>query len=125
MLNQETTSDLGVNVGLGLQTDLSGLRSAVGTLNDALSHTSAAVGDLTEDVIRLVDEVGIDTLVQMAKEGSEEVMQLLRSLYSALHRAAKKGVEEAGEMLSTIGRKMEEAGVKIGHTCTCKHSQGV
>ena len=122
MQTQEVTTDVGVGVGVGVKVDLGPLKSSIGALYNAFGQTDGAVTDVTGEVIGIVREVGIETLVQRAKEGSEEVMQLLGLLYVVMQQAAAKGVQEAGELASTIARKLEEAGYMIqSDNCDCKH----
>jgi len=122
MQTQEVTIDVGAGVGVGVKNDLGALKSSIVALYNALAQTGGAVTGAADEVIGIVREVGIDTLVQPAREGSEEAMQLLGSLYIAMQEAAAKGVQEAGELGSTIVRKLEEAGYTIQpHECGCKH----
>jgi hypothetical protein len=44
--------------------------------------------------------VGIDNLVRLTREGSEEATQLLGAVYIAMQQADEKGVPEAGEVLN-------------------------
>ena len=125
MLTQEKASELGLGVGVGLDIDLGELKSAVNALNSALAQSGVAVADLATEAIRLVRKIGIDDLVMMVKEGSKEAAQLVGQLFTAMQKAAEKGVSEAGELLAAMGHKMEAAGMKMQpHTCSCKHSSG-
>ncbi|MFP5213136.1 MAG: hypothetical protein ACLGPL_07125 [Acidobacteriota bacterium] len=121
MLTQDTTSDLGLGAGVELNIDLGGLKSAVSALNGALAQTGVVVDDLAADAIRVVREMGLDKIVELAKEGTEEAAQLVGQLYMALNHAAKRGVAEAGELFAEMGRKLEEAGMTVKHTCSCQH----
>jgi hypothetical protein len=122
MQTQEATTGLGVGVGVGVNVDLGPLKSSMGDLFQALSQTGGAVTDVAGQVIGTVREVGIDALMQLVKEGSEEAMQLVGSLYAVMKEAGARGVQEAGELASTIARKLDEVGYTIkSHDCGCKH----
>lgn len=122
MLTQEATRNVGFDVEVGAKTDLGDLGNAVAALDDALYRTESEAADRAADLVRIVNEIGIEDLVQMAGNGGEDMMRLLASLFSVLRRVAERGDREAAELLFTLGRKMTVAGVQTHtHTCGCMH----
>lgn len=124
MLSQETATGADVTLGVGAGGDLDALRSAVGNLAGALVQPGTASPDLADEVIGLIRGVELDSLIQLAGEGSQETMHLIGSIVVVMQLAAEKGIQEAAKMASTIALKLGEAGYTIqqSHTCGCRHS---
>ena len=114
------TEEAATGLDAGVKVDVSALKSSMEALFNALVQTGGTVTDTADEVIRVVNEVGINTLVQQAREGSEEDMQILGLLYMVMRQAAAKGVQEAGKLVSTIARNLDDAGYTIESDCDCK-----
>jgi hypothetical protein len=104
-----------------VKADLSALRSSITALHSALAMAEGPVAESADEVFEAVREVGIDSLVRLTREGSEEGMQLLGLLYFVMQQSASKGVTGAGKLASTIARSLGEAGYSIQSDCNCKH----
>ncbi len=113
MQTEEVMTAPGAGIGAEAKVDLGGLLSSMRVLFNALTQTGGSVTDQAGEVIEIVREVGIDTLVRSSREGSQKAMQLLGSLYVVMQQAAARGVQEAGELASTIAGKLDEAGYTI------------
>ena len=128
MQTEEEITGIGAGVGAEAKVDLGELSNSMKTLFNALAQTSDSLADVTGEVIRTVNKIGLDNLIGLVKEGNEEAKQLLGGLYMVMERAAAKGAQEAGQFVSTLERKLDEAGYRItsggdcGPDCGCKHN---
>jgi hypothetical protein len=125
MQTEAVTSSSRTGPAMEANDELADLTRALGSLFNELTQTDGAVADAAGEVIRIAREVGTENLVRPVREGSEEAMQLLGSLYMLMRQAAARGVGQAGELTATIARKLEEAGYTIelddrGHDCGCE-----
>lgn len=104
---------LGLGVDVGLNLDLSGVQTLVNDLNHALSQTGGVATDLVANVIRTVNQLGVQNLVKWAREGGREAKELYNQLVSKLQEAASRGEDQARSLLGKMGEKVEGAGEKM------------
>lgn len=99
---------LGVGLGVDVNLKLGQVKELVHTLNSALKETGGTLTGAISDVANKIREFGPGAFKSEAKEGGYE--DEYNKLVYDLRDAAKRGEDEARNLLSEMGENVEEAG---------------
>jgi hypothetical protein len=105
---------LGLGLGLDVNLRLGELTNLVDQLTSALQDTGEKASDMIASSIRKMREASVGQL-KSAKEkegGKGEASDTYDRLVSSLQSAARRGEDEARNLLGELGEKVESAGEK-------------
>ena len=104
--------DLGI-LQLNITLSLSGVRTLTDTLSQALNQSEEALTENVNKVVDAVRQLGIEDIKKWAQQGEEEEKSAYSQLVSTLQQAAKRGEEEARNLLKSLGENVTAAGQKM------------
>ncbi len=109
---EQKPAGVGLGVGVDLNLQLGGLKSALDMLTDALKETGETATDLITNAVNKIREFGPEQFKQFkGKEGEQG--DLYDRTVSNLRKAADRGESEAREMLNKLGEGVEHTGEKM------------
>jgi N-acetylglucosamine kinase-like BadF-type ATPase len=117
-VRKTTGKILGINLDLGIAElnitlSLSGIRTLTDTLSQALEQSEGALSENVDKVVGAIRELGVQDLKRWVQQGGEEEKSVYNQFVSKLQQAARRGQDEARNLLQSLGENVSAAGEKI------------